>query len=143
MKFYLKARRVGMDLYPGLYARPPTKALETPRQPRWLKEATCHVIAGLELAKGELKKGEARAAFAFAALELDDAAGLRYYGELLPVDAPERRECFVRAAVSGVKAACQELAVREMERGKDEGLSEAERRWHDGVGKEWLALGGQ
>lgn len=139
-KWYLKARRVGMGLYPGAYATPPTEPVAQPRGPRWLQEAECHVQAGRALL-GIGKVEEAKAAFAFAAFELDDAVGLAEYAKLMPEEVPERREFLLRAAVSGAPQASAEIGKNELWLAAQEGLTEAERTWHCLVGREWIALG--
>jgi hypothetical protein len=139
-KWHLKARRLGMKLYPGAYATPPTGPVRQPRWPRWLNEAECHVQAGRALL-GIRKVEEARSAFAFAAFELDDAVGLAEYAKLLPSDAPEKRDFLMRAAVSGAPQAPAELGKIEMWLAARERLTEGERSWHRLVGREWVAVG--
>lgn len=139
-KWYLKARRVGMKLYPGTYTTPPTRPVRAPRWPRWLHEAECHVQAGRALL-GVGKVEEAKAAFAFGAFELDDAAGLTEYAKLLPDDVPEKREFLVRAAISGYPPASVEIGKNELLLAAQERLTEEERSWHRLVGREWVAVG--
>lgn len=131
-----KAWRVGTSI-----TQPPAPAAITlPRKPRWLMEGTCHLVRGQRMLE-QGRTAEAEACVRAAALELDQPQA---YAALAKVatDPAERAEFALKAAMGGVRSACESMARAEAKAAEEPGLSAAERTTRALMAREWGMLVG-
>jgi hypothetical protein len=146
--YFSRAYRAGMALSP--VPTPPHSSLSSqsgnavvtpsaPRRQRWLLEGTTLLVHGQRLLK-EGRRAEAEAAVRTAAVELDQAQAYAALAKIVE-DRGERDEFTLKAAMAGVRSACEGMARAEGERAIEVGLPEEERRMRALMAKEWAALG--
>lgn len=109
------------------------------RPPRWAYEGSCHLERGRILLK-QGRKDEAAAAFRIVAFELDLATGYVALAKLLPLTAPERETCLLKAAQAGNLAACGLAALDAADKASEPGLSKGERQYYGGMAQEWARV---
>lgn len=131
-----KAWRVGTSL--AQPTSPPT--VPPPRRPRWLLEGTCHLVHGQRMLE-QGKRPEAEACVRIAALELDQPQAYAALAKIV-ADPAERAEFALKAAMSGIKSACESMARAEAKEAEEHGLSAEERRTRVLMAKEWAMLVG-
>lgn len=117
-----------------------TQPLSPPRKPKWLLEGTTVLVHGQRLLR-EGRASEAEACARTAALELDQPQGYAALAKIA-ADGDERAEYTLRAAMAGIRSACQGMARLEAEAAARAG-SEAERRMRGLMSREWSVLGGE
>ncbi|KAB5558366.1 hypothetical protein GE09DRAFT_110474 [Coniochaeta sp. 2T2.1] len=131
-EMFAKAYRLGRDL--------PKEAPvgNQPRRPRWLLEGATHVVYGkVMLEQG--KREEAEAAVRVAAAELDQPQAWAGLAKIAETE-EERTECSLRAAMAGIRSACESMSRMAAERALEEGVAEGERRMRGLMAEEWGRL---
>lgn len=115
--------------------------LPAPREPRWDWEVTWALEQAKILQKQDRTK-EARDLYRVAALELDNPHGFWNLSCLMegPQDSPERRTYLLKAAISGVQEACQEMGVLEKMAAERDGLADKEKADREMMSQEWFRL---
>ncbi|KAJ9134245.1 hypothetical protein NKR19_g8725, partial [Coniochaeta hoffmannii] len=110
-----------------------------PRKPRWFLEGTTLLVHGQRLLR-EGKLAEAEAVVRVAALELDQGQAYAALAKIV-ADPVEREEFTLKAAMAGIRSACQGMAKYEGGKAEEAGLEEGERRVRAAVAREWAVLG--
>jgi hypothetical protein len=131
-----KAWRVGTSLPQPTFPLPGPP----PRRPHWLLEGTCHLVHGQRMLE-QGRTSEAEACVRVAALELDQPQAYAALAKIV-ADPAERAEFALKAAMSGIKSACESMARAEAKEAEEPGLSAKERRTRVLMAKEWGMLVG-
>ncbi|OIW33874.1 hypothetical protein CONLIGDRAFT_628791 [Coniochaeta ligniaria NRRL 30616] len=119
--------------------QPPPSSSPSPRRPRWLLEGTCHLVRGQRLLE-QGKAAEAAACVRVAALELDQPQA---YAALAKIaDPAEQAGYTMKAAMSGIRSACEGMARVVARAAEEPGLSAAERKTRTLMAREWGMLSG-
>ncbi|KUI59561.1 hypothetical protein VP1G_06785 [Cytospora mali] len=116
-------------------------SLPPPREPRWEWEISS-VLGRAGILQKQGRADEAVALYRLAALELDNPTGFWNLAQLVegPRDSPERRTYLLKAATSGITAACRELGALEKMVAEREGLSREKREEREKMSREWFRL---
>jgi hypothetical protein len=129
---YSRAYRAGSPLPSS-----PSAGGVLPRKARWLLEGTTLLVHGQRLLR-EGKAAEAEACVRVAAAELDQPQAYAALAKIV-ADPRERGECALKAAMAGIRSACEGMARGEAEAAKRAG-SEEERRMRVLMSREWGVL---
>ncbi|KAB5570349.1 hypothetical protein GE09DRAFT_704756 [Coniochaeta sp. 2T2.1] len=134
-EMFAKAYRLGHSLPKEV---PVGGSNNQPRRPRWLLEGATHVVYGkMMLEQG--KREEAEAAVRVAAVELDQPQAWAGLAKIAETE-EEGAECSLRAAMAGIRSACESMSRMERERALEEGVAEGERRMRGLMAEEWGRL---